>query len=101
MKSLESGCNIVPEKQKLITISIVTDDDTGMYRIGEVDGILQSKQLENYLRTHGERGKTELLEHFAFLQYQVIDAYRNLSLCEGAKQETTMYQRHLYKEKQS
>lgn len=69
----------MPQKENLLTISKVTDDDTGMYRIGEIDGIFQKHTLDEYLKSHGESGKTELINHLAYLQSQVIDAWRELN----------------------
>ena len=69
----------MPERESILTITKVTDDDTGMYRIGEIDGIFQSQSLGEYLSSHGEKGKTELINHFAYLQSQVIDAWRELN----------------------
>jgi len=69
----------MPEKEALIIVTKVIDDDTGMYHIGEVDGIFQKHILDEYLSLHGEKGKTELINHLAYLQSQVIDAWRELN----------------------
>jgi hypothetical protein len=55
----------------------VTDCDTELYSCGEVCGAFHDYDLQNYLKQYGERGKKELLEKLAYLQYQVIDAWRN------------------------
>ena len=59
------------ETEKFLDISFVTDTDVSYYEIGEVDGHFQKDQLQRYLKAFG---KTKLLEHLAFLQYQVIEA---------------------------
>jgi len=66
----------MPEREEILTISKVIDDDTGMYWVGEIDGSWQKHTLDEYLSAHGEKGKSELINHLAYLQYQVVDAWR-------------------------
>lgn len=61
----------MPEREKLTEITYVTDHDTGMYKLGEVDGLFQEQQLEYYLNMYGSE---DLLRHLAFLTHQVIKA---------------------------
>ncbi len=58
------------EKETLVRIVIITDDDTGMYQIGEVDGLFSDTQLEYFLNLHGATG---LLEHLARLMAKVVE----------------------------
>lgn len=69
----------MPEKKTIATITVVTDDETGMYHIGEPDGLFQQYELLEYLQQHGQRGKLEMLEHLAYLQNQVIEAWRKVN----------------------
>jgi len=69
----------MPERKTILEISKVTDDDTGMYCIGEIDGIFQKHTLDAYLSSHGEKGKSELINHLAYLQSQIIDAWREIN----------------------
>ena len=60
------------EKQELARIWAVTDDDTGMYRIGEVDGGFNGNlqhQIEKY-------GSDELLKQLAYMTHTVIEMQR-------------------------
>lgn len=70
----------MPERKTLITITQVTDDDTGMYYIGEPDGLFQRDELTEYLKAHGQKGKRDLHEHIAYLQNQIIESWRNINL---------------------
>ncbi len=65
------------ETKPICKILKVTDDDTGMYSCGDIEGSFNQKDLEEYLQSYGEKGKAQLLEKLAFLQYQVWDAWRN------------------------
>lgn len=67
------------ETKPICKILKVTDDDTGMYSCGDIEGSFDEKELESYLKTYGERGKTQLLETLAFLQFQVWNSWRNRS----------------------
>ena len=69
-------------RKELVTISCVTDHDTGMYHMGEIDGIFQRDELEDYIRNYGA---TELIEHLAYLVHQVVEL-RNKINGEEAQQ---------------
>lgn len=74
----------MPERESLTTISIITDDDTGMYEIGEIDGCFSEAQLERHLNM---RGATKLLEHLARLMAKVVEvdmARRPTEECKSA-----------------
>jgi len=74
----------MPERKDLTTISFVTDHDTGMYYMGEIDGVFQEHSLRDYLIRYGDRGRADLLNHLAHLTFQVVDTSRKLSE-EGAR----------------
>ena len=77
----------MPEKTPILIVSTITDDDTGMYCIGEVDGIFQKGQLLKHLQTYGITGKNDLLTHLAFLQHQVISEWFELITPDEQSQE--------------
>ena len=65
----------MPERQQLTKITFVTDHDTGMYHIGEVDGIFSEDQLVDFYRRFGDKGREELVSHLGFLQHQAYKAW--------------------------
>lgn len=64
------------EYKTLCEIKAVTDTDTDNYEIGEVEGNFQYQQLRGHIRTHGINS---LLKTLAYLQYQVISAFREIN----------------------
>ena len=70
----------MPETRILVSITKVIDDHTGMYRLGEIDGLFQKPYLDDYLLSFGESGKIELINHLAYLQSQVINAWEAISI---------------------
>lgn len=65
----------MPERKELCKLSTVTDDDTGMYHIGEIDGLFQGDDLKEYLKRHGEKGVDRLVRHLGYLQHSVFYAW--------------------------
>ena len=65
--------------ETLCRISKVTDDDCGMYRIGEIEGAFSPEELEDYLKRYGEYGESQLLGKLAFLQWQVWNAVHKIN----------------------
>jgi hypothetical protein len=63
------------ETKTICNIRYITDCDTELYQCGEVDGSFNQEDLESYLKTYGEEGKTRLLNHLAFLQYKVMKTW--------------------------
>ena len=63
------------EKKQLAKIWTVADDDTGMYKIGEVDGGFNSIALEEHIKDHG---KDDLILHLSNMIYQVISKSREI-----------------------
>jgi hypothetical protein len=66
----------MPERKQLAKISRVTDDDTGMYRIGEVEGAFQQDQLKEFISRYGKGG---LLSTLAYMTHQVVSAAREVN----------------------
>jgi hypothetical protein len=63
----------MPERLKLATICAITDDDTGMYRIGEIDGGFDDTKLEDHIKDYGSEG---LLKCLAYMHWQVMEQIR-------------------------
>lgn len=66
------------ERTKLAALSVITDDDTGLYFVGELDGGFQQTELTQFLTTYGRQGRKDLLEHLAYMQHKVIETYRSI-----------------------
>ena len=66
----------MPERKTMMSISRITDDDTGMYLMGEIDGSFPEEELEKYIDTYGGYGFNELVTKLSFLQFQVWKAWR-------------------------
>jgi len=64
----------MPQRETLVHINVITDDDTGMYEIGEIDGIFQESQLEYWLNLYGA---DKILNHLCSLIHQVKEVDRN------------------------
>jgi hypothetical protein len=61
---------------KLLEVDYHTDDDTGMYVIGEVDfGI---SDIESYLRSFGIHGRDQILITLSYLAYEVQRTFLRL-----------------------
>lgn len=69
----------MPERKELFTVSVISDDDTGMYTIGEVDGGMSTGYLKDYLKEFGNEGKDNLLTHLSFIQYQIWNMWGELN----------------------
>lgn len=49
------------ERKELCKISYITDDDCGMYRLGEIDWI-PNGVIERYVQLYGQYGQHQILE---------------------------------------
>lgn len=78
----------MPQTENLVTITQVTDDSTGNYHVGEIDGLFQDHTLHEYLKRYGLQGQNDLLTHLAYLQHQVIAAYKEVTYSENTGQQT-------------
>lgn len=63
----------MPERQQLGTVSVITDDDTGMYTIGEIDGGFSTGLLQEHIQSHGADGVIRQLSHMIHQVYQARD----------------------------
>jgi len=61
----------MPQKKEICKIWEVTDDDTGMYFIGEIDGLFDGDALRTYLKRNGEMGRNQLVKHLGYLIHTV------------------------------
>ena len=62
--------------KQLGSIGYHTDDDTGTYDIGEIDGGWNVALLENYVRRYGVNG---ILYQLALMTTSVIEAKRKIN----------------------
>lgn len=67
------------EKRTLIMIEEVTDCDTGVYQVGELDFGIRVGPVENYLKRYGYEGKRELLAMLGHLAYQVEYRFQEMT----------------------
>ena len=65
-------------RKELIRIEYHDDDDTGLYKIGEVD-YGYGQELYNYLKEYGLEGRNELLQTLGFLAYTIQDTFLKAS----------------------
>ena len=64
------------QRKSLLTIDYHTDDDTGMYDIGEIDfGI---RDLSGYLERYGSKGKDDIIRKLSHLIYRVEDRFQDI-----------------------
>lgn len=64
----------------LLSLTEVTDCDTGMYSIGDLSFSIHVKELEEYLKYHGYAGKKEILAVLGHLAYQVETYFREANI---------------------
>lgn len=64
------------EKETLTELQFITDDDTGMYEIGEMWGGFDPYRLEKYIRRFGPE---ELYKTLTHMSSQVFDTVRNIN----------------------
>lgn len=70
------------QRKDLLTVSVVTDDETGMYKIGEIDfGV--SGLLYDYLSHHGKDGVRDILAVLGHLAWEVKEEYYSIYTKEG------------------
>ena len=63
------------QRENLLSVEYHSDDDTGMYQVGEIDfGI--SGLLDEYLDDYGYKGKKEIVDTLAYLIYEVEKRFR-------------------------
>lgn len=65
----------MPQRENLAKITIITDDDTGMYSIGEIDGGFNTMTLQNHIRKYGADG---ILKELNTMIYTVVGLAVNI-----------------------
>lgn len=65
----------MPQRENLANINVITDDDTGMYSIGEIDGGFKTKLLNEHIEKYGAEG---LLKQLTTMIYTVVGLDRNI-----------------------
>jgi len=71
----------------LIEITYVIDDETGVWRQGEIEHGIYTTKLESFLRNFGERGKNELLGRLEFMQHLVEKYWSNVTKTKAEGEE--------------
>ena len=66
----------MPERKQIGQISVVTDDDTGMYHIGEIDGGFDPTLVKAHIESHGS---TDLLQTLAYMTTMVVEHQREVN----------------------
>lgn len=49
------------QRKDLIRITYHTDDDTGIYDVGEIDTMGTREEIEEYIKQYGQKGVNDLL----------------------------------------
>ncbi len=69
-------------RKNLLTVDYHYDDETGMYRVGEIDfGI--NGELPDYIKRYGTKGAYEILACLAYLSGQVMEELKELNKKKG------------------
>jgi len=71
------GINMACRKN-LLTVGYHYDDETGMYRVGEIDTGING-DLPEYIERYGTKGAHEILAGLAYLSGQVMEELRKLN----------------------
>lgn len=64
-------------KRPLISIDVVTDCDTGIYSVGELDFSVHCGPLESYMKKNGIPGRNELFTALAQMVCKVQEYYES------------------------
>ena len=70
-------------RKKLLTIERITDCDTGMYRVGEIDHGICVQEIKDYLKQYGLEGRKELVVTLRYLIHYIHEEYDKQSLQAG------------------
>lgn len=71
------------QRKQLLEVTYHSDDDTGMYQVGEIDFGINGR-LDEYLRGFGVNGYKEIILTLAYLSHEVHSAWEKISQ-EGQK----------------
>jgi len=74
------------QRKELLSVSYHSDDETGMYQVGEIDfGI--SGILDEYLKNYGYAGKKNIIDTLGYLIYEVEKRFREKNPSPGGNIE--------------
>jgi len=62
------------ERRNLLSVSFHSDDDTGMYQVGEIDFGVNSN-LDAYIKQYGYKAVNDILSVLGHLAWEVKDCY--------------------------
>ncbi len=65
----------MPQTEILANVTVVTDDDTGMWSIGEVEGQFFNDRLKEHIESHGVNS---ILIQLSQMIYSAIDMNRDI-----------------------
>ena len=65
----------MPQTEILANVTVVTDDDTGMWSIGEVEGQFFNDRLKEHIESHGV---DSILIQLSQMIYSAIDMNRDI-----------------------
>jgi hypothetical protein len=68
----------MPQKKTLLEIRQITDDDTGMYSIGEVDFGYRESDLEDFIKRNGYQGLVNIQDTVCHLLFELRGMYYDL-----------------------
>ena len=63
----------------LIKITQVVDDETGIWRQGEIEFGIFTRLVEDYLKNYGEKGKKEIIDTLEYLKSKVEECFRRVA----------------------
>jgi len=75
------------EFDTLVKIQEVTDCDTAMHQTGDIEMHYTDKQLEDFFKAYGERGRDNLVKSLAMFMHNLESAYRKHRVSEIAVEE--------------
>ncbi len=67
-------------RETLLTVSMITDDETGLYHIGEIDSGIHVGTLKSFLKSYGHEGKKDLINSLAHLITEVNNEFTNMEV---------------------
>ncbi len=71
-------------RKNLLTVDYHYDDETGMYRVGEIDTGING-ELEGYIKMYGTKGAHEILAGLAYLSGQVMEELRGYNKAKSVQ----------------
>ena len=64
------------ETKQIAKIKYITDTETGMYKMGDVNGAFNEADLESYIKRYGHK---KLCAQLGYMQFQVWTALRKVN----------------------